>query len=71
MGFGEPIQPRNDLPRDQAQAILIEELQRSLTALKDELVQHYGLHTNDLPQTPQYRKRENFIPENRKRSSAG
>lgn len=71
MGFGEPIEPRNDLPREQAQAILVEELQRSLIALKDELVQHYGLQPNDLPQTPQYRKRENAIPANRRHDSAG
>jgi hypothetical protein len=45
-------------------------VKRSLLALRDDLVQHYGLHPNDLPQTPQYRKRENFIPENRKRDSA-
>jgi hypothetical protein len=71
MGFGEPIRPQTDLPREQAQAILVEEVKRSLLALRDELVQHYGLHPNDLPQTPQHRKRENFIPENRNRRSAG
>jgi 1-acyl-sn-glycerol-3-phosphate acyltransferase len=71
MGFGEPIKPRTDFPREQAQAILVEEVKRSLLALRDELVRHYGLQPNDLPQTPQYRKRENFIPEDRNRSSAG
>jgi 1-acyl-sn-glycerol-3-phosphate acyltransferase len=71
MGFGEPIKPRNDLPREQAQAILVEEVKRSLLALRDELVRHYGLDPSDLPQTPQRRKRENFIPGNRKRRSAG
>jgi 1-acyl-sn-glycerol-3-phosphate acyltransferase len=71
MGFGEPIQPRIDLPREQAQTVLVEELKRSLIALKDELVQQYGLHPNDLPQTPQYRKRESAIPTNRQRGSAG
>jgi 1-acyl-sn-glycerol-3-phosphate acyltransferase len=70
MGFGEPIKPRTDIPREQAQAILVEEVKRSLLALKDELVQHYGLHPDDLPQTPQYRKRENFVPLDRKRGSA-
>jgi 1-acyl-sn-glycerol-3-phosphate acyltransferase len=70
MGFGEPIQPRTDLPREQAQTVLLEELKRSLIALKGELVQHFGLHPNDLPQTPQYRKRENAIPTTRKRGSA-
>jgi 1-acyl-sn-glycerol-3-phosphate acyltransferase len=71
LGFGEPIKPRTDLPREQAQAILVEEVKRSLIALKDELVQHFGLHPSDLPQSPQHRKRENFIPENRRRDSAG
>ena len=71
MGFGEPIRPQTDLPREQAQAVLVEEVKRSLLALRDELVQHYGLHPNDLPQTPQHRKRENFIPGNRNRRSPG
>jgi 1-acyl-sn-glycerol-3-phosphate acyltransferase len=71
MGFGEPIKPQTDLPREQAQAILVEEVKRSLLALRDELVRHYGLDPSDLPQTPQHRKRENFIPGNRKRRSAG
>jgi 1-acyl-sn-glycerol-3-phosphate acyltransferase len=71
LGFGEPIKPRTDLPREQAQAILVEEVKRSLIALKDELVQHFGLHPSDLPQSPQHRKRENFIPEKRRRDSAG
>jgi 1-acyl-sn-glycerol-3-phosphate acyltransferase len=70
MAFGELIKPRTDLSREEAQAILVEEVKRSLLALRDELVQQYGLDPNDLPQTPQYRKRENFIPENRKRGSA-
>ena len=71
MGFGEPIKPRNDLPREQAQAILVDEVEKSLIALKDELVQRFGLHPTDLPQTPQYRKRENDFPKNRQRDSAG
>jgi len=70
MGFGEPIKPRTDLPREQAQALLVEQLQRSLIALKEEVVHHFGLRPSDLPQTPQHRKRENFIPENRKRGPA-
>jgi 1-acyl-sn-glycerol-3-phosphate acyltransferase len=71
MGFGEPIKPETDIPREQAQTILVEEVKRSLLALRDEMVRHYGLHPSDLPQTPQYRKRESFIPENKKRGSAG
>jgi 1-acyl-sn-glycerol-3-phosphate acyltransferase len=65
MGFGEPINPRTDLPREQAQAILVDQVERSLIALKDELVERFRLLPNDLPQTPQYRKREDAIPENR------
>ena len=71
MGFGEPIQPRTDIPREQAQAVLADNVERSLIALKDELVEHFGLGPNDLPQTPQYRKRENVIPKNRRRGSTG
>ena len=71
MAFGELIKPRTDLSREEAQAILVEEVKRSLLALRDELVRHYGLDPSDLPQTPQHRKRENFIPGNRNRRSAG
>jgi 1-acyl-sn-glycerol-3-phosphate acyltransferase len=71
MGFGEPIQPRTDIPREQAQAVLADNVERSLIALKDELVEHFGLGPNDLPQTPQYRKREDVIPKNRRRGSTG
>ena len=67
MGFGEPIHPRTDLPRDQAQTILADQVGRSLIALKDELIEHFRLRPNDLPQTPQYRKRENVVPKNRSR----
>jgi hypothetical protein len=66
MGFGEPIQPRTDISREQAQALLADNVERSLIALKDELIEHFGLGPNDLPQTPQYRKREDAIPKNRK-----
>jgi hypothetical protein len=66
MGFGEPIQPRTDIPREQAQAGLADNVERSLIALKEELVEHFGLGPNDLPQTPQYRKREDAFPKNRK-----
>ncbi|MFZ0503875.1 MAG: lysophospholipid acyltransferase family protein [Chthoniobacterales bacterium] len=71
MGFGEAIQPPNDVPREQAQAVLVDRVRASLNALKEELVRHYGLRPDDLPQTPQYRKRENAMPTNRKGGSAG
>ena len=71
MGFGEPIQPRTDLPREQAQAILVDKVQKSLIVLRDELVEHFGLRPNDLPQTPQYRKRENSLPKNSQHDSSG
>ena len=71
MGFGEPISPPTDLTREQAQAVLADRVRASLNALKDELVLHYGLGPDDLPQTPQYRKRENAMPTNRKGGSAG
>ena len=70
MGFGEPIQPRTDISREQAQTVLADNVERSLIALKDELVEHFGLGPNDLPQTPQYRKREDVFPK-KNRSSTG
>jgi 1-acyl-sn-glycerol-3-phosphate acyltransferase len=69
MVFGEPIHPRTDLPREQARALLTSEVIRSLVGLKDELVQHFALQPDDLPQTPQYRKREEFVPPKRQRRS--
>ena len=39
----------------------------SLVRLRDEMVQHFGLEPDDLPQTPQYRKREEFVPPKRQR----
>jgi 1-acyl-sn-glycerol-3-phosphate acyltransferase len=71
MGFGEPIQPRTDLPREQAQTVLADNVKRSLIALKDELIEHFRLRPDDLPQTPSYRKRETVIPKNRNRGSTG
>jgi 1-acyl-sn-glycerol-3-phosphate acyltransferase len=71
MGFGEPISPRTDLPRGQAQTVLVDDVRASLNALKEELVRHYGLRPDDLPQTPQYRKRETFIPKGTERGSTG
>jgi hypothetical protein len=71
MGFGEPIQPRTDLSREQAQTMLADNVERSLIALKDELIEHFRLRPDDLPQTPQYRKRETVIPKNRNRGSTG
>jgi 1-acyl-sn-glycerol-3-phosphate acyltransferase len=62
LAFGEPFYPRTDLPREQARALLVSEVERSLVGLKDELVQHFALEPTDLPRTPQYRKREDFLP---------
>lgn len=70
MGFGEPVIPQTDLPREQAQAALVDQVRASLNALKEELVRYYGLRPNDLPQTPQYRKRENVVPKNADRGSS-
>jgi 1-acyl-sn-glycerol-3-phosphate acyltransferase len=67
MVFGEPIYPRSDLPREPARTLLVSEVEGSLVRLKDELVQYYALQPDDLPQTPQHRKREEFTPPKRKR----
>jgi hypothetical protein len=51
--------------------MLADNVERSLIALKDELIEHFRLRPDDLPQTPQYRKRETVIPKNRNRGSTG
>jgi 1-acyl-sn-glycerol-3-phosphate acyltransferase len=66
MIFGEPIKPRADLPRDEARAVLTDEVKSSLIALKNELVEHFALRADDLPQSPQHRKREDLLPPKRK-----
>jgi 1-acyl-sn-glycerol-3-phosphate acyltransferase len=67
MVFGEPVYPRTDLTRQQAHALLLYDVESSLVRLKDEMVQHFGLEPDDLPQTAQYRKREEFVPPKRQR----
>jgi 1-acyl-sn-glycerol-3-phosphate acyltransferase len=62
MGFGEPVMPQPHLPREQARDLLVHEVETALIALKAELVNHFRLLPDDLPQTPQYRKREDFRP---------
>jgi 1-acyl-sn-glycerol-3-phosphate acyltransferase len=66
MAFGEPCYPRTDLPREPARALLVQEVERLLLKLKAELVEHFALEPADLPQTPQYRKRELFVPPQQK-----
>ena len=66
MIFGEPCYPRTDLPREEARALLTGEVEKSLVKLKDQMVQHFALQLADLPQTPQHRKREDFVPPKRR-----
>jgi 1-acyl-sn-glycerol-3-phosphate acyltransferase len=62
MVTGEPIWPRIDLPRDEARETLSREVSAAFLRLRQEAVEQFHLEETDLPATPQYRKREDYLP---------
>lgn len=68
---GEPICPRLDLPREEAREVLSREVSAAFLQLKQQAIERFHLQDTDLPATPQYRKREDYLPRlrRRKRSS--
>jgi 1-acyl-sn-glycerol-3-phosphate acyltransferase len=59
---GEPIWPRSDLPREQAREALAAEVSMAFLRLKQRAIEKFRIQSADLPATPQYRKREDYLP---------
>jgi 1-acyl-sn-glycerol-3-phosphate acyltransferase len=59
---GEAIWPRTDLPREQAREALAAEVSTTFLQLKRQAIERFGIQSTDLPATPQYRKREDYLP---------
>jgi len=66
IGFGEQIVPRRDLARKQARELVHESLSNAFLFMKDRMVAKFGLAQDDLPATPQARKREDYLPDARR-----
>jgi 1-acyl-sn-glycerol-3-phosphate acyltransferase len=56
IGFGEPISPPMDLPRQDARDYLERRLAEALRSLFAEMQEHFNLTEDDLPQNPARRK---------------
>jgi 1-acyl-sn-glycerol-3-phosphate acyltransferase len=67
MASAEAIWPRTDLPREEARRILAKEVSAAFLRLKQQVVERFHLKAADLPATPQYRKREDYLPALRKK----
>ena len=64
---GEPIWPRTDLPREQAREALAADVSTAFLRLKRRAIEQFRIQGTDLPATPQYRKREDYLPAMRKK----
>ena len=62
IGVGEPLFPEETSHPADAREALQKELSKAFMNLKDRLREHYHLEPSDLPQTPQARKREDYLP---------
>ena len=62
IGFGEAIYSRSDIPRNRARELVEESLAQAFISLRERLVLKFRLAKADLPNTPQARKREDYLP---------
>jgi 1-acyl-sn-glycerol-3-phosphate acyltransferase len=62
MVSGEPIWPKTDLSREEARETLSREVSAAFLRLKQQAIEQFQLEQGDLPATPQYRKREDYLP---------
>jgi 1-acyl-sn-glycerol-3-phosphate acyltransferase len=69
MVSGDPIWPRTELPREEARETLSREVSAAFQRLKRQAIEQFHLQDTDLPATPQYRKREDYLPARRKRKA--
>jgi hypothetical protein len=66
---GEPIWPEMSLPREQARETLAREVSAAFLRLKQQAIEKFRIESADLPATPQYRKREDYLPVLRRKKS--
>jgi 1-acyl-sn-glycerol-3-phosphate acyltransferase len=59
---GPPIWPPTGLPRGQAREILSAQVSAAFLRLRQQAIDQFQLRAEDLPNTPQARKRENYLP---------
>jgi hypothetical protein len=50
------------LPREQARETLAREVSAAFLRLKLQAIEQFRIESADLPATPQYRKREDYLP---------
>jgi 1-acyl-sn-glycerol-3-phosphate acyltransferase len=59
---GQPIWPSMDLPRSRSREMLIQQVSAAFLQLRQRAIERFQLRAEDLPKTPQARKRENHFP---------
>jgi 1-acyl-sn-glycerol-3-phosphate acyltransferase len=64
---GPPIWPATDLPRGQAREVLSAQVSSAFLQLRRQAIEQFQLRAEDLPKTPQARKREDHFPPEDKR----
>jgi 1-acyl-sn-glycerol-3-phosphate acyltransferase len=64
---GEAIWPQTNLSREQARETLAREVSAAFLRLKRQAIEQFRIEDADLPATPQYRKREDYLPALRKK----
>lgn len=62
IGFGEAIYSRSDIPRNRARELVEDSLAQAFISLRERLVLEFRLTEADLPNTPQARKGEDYLP---------
>jgi len=62
IGIGDQILPRTDIPGEEARELVQQALAEAFVQVKERLVREFGVGTADLPDTPQARKREDYVP---------
>jgi len=62
IGFGEAIYSQSDIPRNRARELVEDSLAQAFISLRERLVLEFRLSEADLPNTPQARKGEDYLP---------
>jgi 1-acyl-sn-glycerol-3-phosphate acyltransferase len=67
IGIGGPLYPQEAWGGQDARKALQDQLSRAFLSLKDRVQEYYHLAPDDLPSTPQARKREDYLPTRHRR----